>query len=73
MPLEWVCIGDTYADALHMDMLNISFLLSFSPKIRKKVIPEVADTLMILRKTLGNVRQLEFFSLRYRQTWLGYR
>lgn len=47
MPLEWVCIGDTYADALHMDMLNISFLLSFSPKIRKKVNPEIIGYMVL--------------------------
>jgi hypothetical protein len=27
---------------------------------------------MVLRKTSGNVRQLEFISLRYRQFWLWY-
>lgn len=30
-----IWIGYGYADALHMDMLTIFLLLSFSPKIRK--------------------------------------
>lgn len=36
MPDGCDCIGVTYADVRHMDMLNISFILSFTPEIRKK-------------------------------------
>lgn len=48
------------------------FLITPVLWIRFLVIPEVAGTLMVLRKTLGNVCPLEFISLRYRHVWLWY-
>lgn len=45
MQMVRICVCNTYADVRHMDMLHISFLLSFPGQIRKKVKPEVTGTL----------------------------
>ena len=40
-----VCICLTYADAMHMDMLYISILISFPGQIRKKAVPDLPEPL----------------------------
>lgn len=41
MQMVRICVCQTYADAVHMDMLYISILLSFPGQIRKKVFSDL--------------------------------
>lgn len=41
MQMFSICVCDIYADAGHMDMLYISFFLSFLCQIRKKHVPDL--------------------------------
>lgn len=41
MQMVRICVCHTYADAQHMDMVNISSFIYFSGQIRKKVVPDL--------------------------------
>ena len=46
MQMAGMCVCLTYADAGHMDMLNISLLLTFSHQIRKKAKSDPVSIIM---------------------------
>ncbi|AHM88016.1 hypothetical protein KPNJ1_05729 (plasmid) [Klebsiella pneumoniae 30660/NJST258_1] len=41
MQMVSICVCHTYADARHMDMLNLCCILSFPGQIRKKLVPDL--------------------------------
>ena len=45
MQMVSICVCHTYADARHMDMLNLCCILSFPGQIRKKLVPDLLSGL----------------------------
>lgn len=45
MQMVSICVCHTYADARHMDMLNLCCILSFPGQIRKKLVPDLRPPL----------------------------
>lgn len=43
MQMVSICVCHTYADARHMDMLNLCCILSFPGQIRKKLVPDLCE------------------------------
>jgi|GEM_PF-6896719 len=43
MQMGRICVCQTYADVLHMDMFSLYGFLSFSAQIRKNPKPEMQD------------------------------